>query len=184
MDSTKLPVCNNLRISRNTAFKDCANRGKTSTGWFVVLKLHIVFNHLGEITAFKLTPGDVDDRQPVLALTKQLQRWFFGDRGYISKKLSLKLKQKGIEMITNVRQNMKKVLLTSITKHLLSKRGVLKTIIDQLTNILHIDHARHCSVINFPVIILGALLSCVFKLKKVSVPFSALNHQSLSLTSS
>jgi len=184
MDSTKLPVCNNLRISRNKVFKDCAKRGKTSTGWFFGFKLHIVFNHLGDIMSFKLTPGNVDDRQPVLELTKHLEGWLFGDRGYISKKLSLNLKQKGIEMINNVKKNMKKILLTPIKKYLLSKRGFVETIIDKLKNILHIDHSRHRSVVNFQVNVLGALLSYVFKPKKASVPFSALNHQSLSLTSS
>lgn len=183
-DSTKLTVCDNLRISRNKVFKGFAKRGKTSTGWFFGFKLHIVFNHLGDIMAFKITPGNIDDRKPVLALTKNLEGWLFGDRGYISKKLSASLRQKGIEMITKVKKNMKKVLLSPLKKYLLSKRGFVETIIDQLKNILHIDHSRHRSVVNFQVNVLGAILSYVFKPKKVSVPFSAMNHQSLSLTSS
>lgn len=184
VDSTKLPVCHNLRIARNKVFKDFAKRGKTSTGWFFGFKIHIVFNHLGDIMAFRLTSGNVDDRKPVLKLTRNLEGWLFGDRGYISKNLSLKLKQRGIEMITNVRKNMKKVLLAPLKKYLLSKRGFVETIIDQLKNILHIDHSRHRSVTNFQVNLLGALLSYVFKPKKVSVPFASLNNHSLSLTSS
>ncbi|MDR1390989.1 MAG: transposase [Holosporales bacterium] len=33
IDSTKLAVCLNLRISRNKVFKGIARRGKTSPGW-------------------------------------------------------------------------------------------------------------------------------------------------------
>ena len=34
IDSTKLPVCHNLRIYRHKVFKNVAKRGKASTGWF------------------------------------------------------------------------------------------------------------------------------------------------------
>jgi hypothetical protein len=44
VDSTKLPVCHNLRINRNKVFKNCAKRGKTSTGWFFGFKLHLIIN--------------------------------------------------------------------------------------------------------------------------------------------
>lgn len=33
-DSTKLQVCDNLRIRNHKVFKEIAKRGKTSTGWF------------------------------------------------------------------------------------------------------------------------------------------------------
>jgi hypothetical protein len=33
-DSTKLSVCDNLRINRHKVFEGFAKRGKTSTGWF------------------------------------------------------------------------------------------------------------------------------------------------------
>ena len=34
IDSTKLQVCDNLRIHNHKVFKDLAKRGRTSTGWF------------------------------------------------------------------------------------------------------------------------------------------------------
>jgi hypothetical protein len=70
IDSTSLPVCDNHRIHRHKTFAGLAARGKTSMGWFFGFKLHLVFNHLNEIVAFKLTCGQVHDTKPVPQLTK------------------------------------------------------------------------------------------------------------------
>jgi hypothetical protein len=56
IDSTALAVCHNRRIDRHKTFTGLAARGKTSMGWFFDFKLHLVFNHLNEIVAVKLTP--------------------------------------------------------------------------------------------------------------------------------
>ena len=80
VDSTKLPACHNLRIGRHQVMKDIAARGKTSTGWFYGVKLHLILNDQGELMTFKLTPGNVDDRQPLTSLAKGLQGWLFGDK--------------------------------------------------------------------------------------------------------
>jgi Transposase DDE domain len=58
IDSTSLPVCDNHRIHRHKTCAGLAARGKTSMGWFFGFKLHLVFNHLNQIVACKLTrPG-------------------------------------------------------------------------------------------------------------------------------
>ena len=57
-------------------------RGKTSTGWFYGFKLHLIVNDQGELITFHLTPGNVDDRQPVPHMAKELLRKLFGDKGY------------------------------------------------------------------------------------------------------
>lgn len=175
VDSTKLPVCHNLRIKRNKVFKDCAKRGKTSTGWFFGFKLHLVFNHKGELMNFNLTSGNVDDRVPVATMMGKLKGWLFGDRGYIGKEFAEKLSKKGVEVITKVKKNMKEKVLEPAKKYLLGKRGVIETIIDQLKNIMTIDHTRHRSVMNFQVNVLGGLLAYVFKPKKPGVRFHQLN---------
>jgi len=48
-----------------------AKRGKTSTGWFYGFKLHLIINDVGEILAYMLTAGNVDDRVPVPELFKR-----------------------------------------------------------------------------------------------------------------
>jgi hypothetical protein len=42
IDATALPICHNKRISRNKVFKNIAERGKSTMGWFFGFKLHIL----------------------------------------------------------------------------------------------------------------------------------------------
>src|SRR5262249_35746552 len=65
VDSTAIRVCHNRRIARHKVFAQTAARGQSSTGWFYGFKLHLVVNDTGDILAFQLTPGNVDDRVPV-----------------------------------------------------------------------------------------------------------------------
>ena len=87
IDSTALAVCHNARIRQHRVFALDAARGKTSVGWFYGFKLHLVVNDRGELLAFCLTRGNVDDRRPVPRLVRRLFGKLFGDRGYISQAL-------------------------------------------------------------------------------------------------
>ena len=174
VDSTKIDVCHNLRIYRHKVIKDFAKRGKTSTSCFFGFKVHLIFNNKGEIMSFQISSGNTDDRKPVDSISKNLKGWILGDRGYISKKLALSLQNRGLELITTLKHNMKKQLITPLKKYLLSKRGMVETIIDQLKNMLHIQHTRHRSVINFQVNLLAGLVAYVFKPNKVSIAIKTL----------
>ncbi len=44
VDSITLEVCDSHRIHSNRVFKEVAERGKSSTGWFYGFKLHISIN--------------------------------------------------------------------------------------------------------------------------------------------
>ena len=50
IDSTLLRVCNKRRIKQHKVFKDLAQRGQCSLGWFYGFKLHIVTNDQGDIS--------------------------------------------------------------------------------------------------------------------------------------
>ena len=141
IDFTKLPACHNLRIRRHKVFKGIAARGKTSTWWFFGFKLHLIINDQGELMQFDLTPGNVDDRnkQVIDKLTAQLEGWLFGDRGYIGKKICHALQDKGLELMTRVKSNMKEKILSPIKNYYLNKRNVIETVIDQLKNIMTIN---------------------------------------------
>ena len=146
-------------------------KGKTSTGWFFGFKIHLIVNDSGELLSFMLTPGNVDDRTPVLALSDQVNLIgkLVGDRGYISSKLGEELLSKGIQLITRIKKNMKNRLMNLSDKLLLRKRGIIETIIDQLKNISQIEHSRHRSFTNFLVNLIGGLIAYTHQPKKPSL---------------
>lgn len=169
MDSTPIKVCHNRRIKRHKVFAGIAARGKTTMGWFYGFKLHLVVNPQGEILAFQLTPGNVDDRKPVPVLLQDLFGKVFADKGYLSKKLFNQLLEDDIHLISGIRKNMKNQLMPLADKLLLRKRSIIETINDQLKNISQIEHSRHRSFTNFLVNLLAGLLAYCFQEKKPSL---------------
>jgi transposase len=49
-------------------------------GWFYGFKLHVIINSKGELIRLKLTPGNVDDRQPMPELCPGLFGQLFADK--------------------------------------------------------------------------------------------------------
>lgn len=119
VDASKIPVCNNLRINQNKVFEGVAKRGKTSTGWFYGFKIHLIVSDTGEILAWQMSLGNVDDRKPVPNMTKHLWGKLFGDKGYISKKLSELLGEEHIQLVTKVKKNMKNKFMSVFEKLML-----------------------------------------------------------------
>jgi hypothetical protein len=157
IDSTALTVCHNRRIHRHKTFEGLAARGKTSMGWFFGFKLHLVFNNLNEIVAFKLTPGNVSDIEPVEDLTKTLTGKLFGDKGYIGKKLAKTLLARGLALFTRVRKNMKSLPISMIDKLLLNKRNMAETILGGIKAFSSLNLPKHRLALNGLLHILAAL---------------------------
>lgn len=169
IDSTKIVVCHNKRVSRNKVFSGKAKLGKSSMGWFFGFKLHLIINDKGEILQVHFTPGNVDDRVPLKDISRSIFGKLFGDKGYISKELTRELAEKGIQLITPIKKNMKNKLLPLMDKILLRKRSLIETVNDQLKNICQIDHTRHRSPKNFVVNLIAALTAYSIKPKKPSL---------------
>ncbi len=174
IDSTKLVVCHNRRIRRNKVFKGLAARGKSSMGWFYGFKLHLIVNERGELISFMVTPGNTPDNSvaAVTKLAKKLQGKLFGDRGYISQDLFTALWEKGVQLITGIRRNMKNKLLPLIDKLMLRGRSIIETINDQLKNQEQIEHTRHRSPVNFGTNLFSGLVAYQLQPKKPSLHFS------------
>src|SRR5262245_20377750 len=86
---------------------------------FTASNLHLVVNDRGELLAFCLSPGHIDDRKPVPRLVRRLFGQLFGDKGYISAPLAERLfLSRGLRLITKLRKNMRNVLLP-LADHLL-----------------------------------------------------------------
>ena len=133
-------------------------------------KLHLVVNDRGDLVAFCLTPGHVDDRTPVPKLTQRLFGKLFGDKGSISQPLAEQLfLEQGLHLITHLRKNMHNRLLTWSAKVLLRKRAIIETIHDQLKNVSQIEHTRHRSPTNFVVNLVAGLIAYCHQPKKPSL---------------
>lgn len=170
IDSTSIKVCHNRRIASHKVFKSLAARGKTSVDWFFGFKLHLVVNEQGELLNVLLTPGNVDDRQPVPRLLQRLFGKVFGDRGYVSQKLALQLWQHaGIQLVTKLKRNMKNRLMSLSDKLLLRRRAIIESIIDQLKNISQLEHSRHRSPVNCLVNLVCGLIAYCHQPKKPSL---------------
>lgn len=181
VDSTPLKVCDPHRIHSHKVFSGIAARAKSSTGWFFGFKLHLAINDRGEILAFCLTPGNVDDRDwDVLdRLTREMYGKLFADRGYLSAKLFEKLwEERGIQLITKLKKNMKNKLMDYTDKILLRKRAVIESVNDFLKNECYIEHSRHRSVTGFLVNVVSALIAYSFLPSRPSLEITPL-HQEL-----
>lgn len=172
IDSTKLAVCENLRIPQHRQFTGLAARGKTTLGWFYGFKLHLVVSDSGELLAWQVTPGNIDDRRPVPKLAKRLFGKLFGDLGYLSEPLKVILREQNLELVTKVKKNMKNKFLNLSDKLLLRKRAIIETIFDQLKNISQIEHTRHRSFWNFLVNLASGLIAYSWREKKPSLNYN------------
>jgi hypothetical protein len=170
IDSTKLAVCHNRRILSHRVFAEVAERGKTSVDWFYGFKLHLVINDEGELLRIHFSKGNVDDRQPVPRMMKDLWGLLYGDKGYLSEELMKMLKiEQGIELITKLKKNMKQKFISLFDKLMLRKRAIMETVIDQLKNISQIEHTRHRSLANFLGNLAGGLIAYTYREKKPSL---------------
>lgn len=183
IDATSIAVCHKRRIYSHHVFKKIARRGQTSRGWFYGFKLHLVVNERGELLAFQLTPGNVDDRRPVPQLAKALCGKLFGDKGYLSKRLFQTLFEEGLQLITPIRKNMCNRFLPLFDKLLLRKRALIETVNDQLKNISQIEHTRHRSVANFMVNLVSGLIAYTHQPLKPSLNLTSQQQALLNLPS-
>ena len=157
IDSSCLPVCHLKRSRRHKTFRDIAQYGRTSVGWFFGLKLHLVINTRGELMAFKITRGNRNDSRETVPLLKSLQGLAFGDKGYISKKIFDELFANGLKLITRKRKNMKQEVLSKYEQQLLNQRGTIETVIGHLKYHYQIWHTRHRSILNAMTHLISAL---------------------------
>jgi hypothetical protein len=184
VDSTPIRVCDNRRIFSHKTFKDIAQRGQCSLGWFYGFKLHIICNDLGELIDMTVTPGNVNDRKPLSQKSFIAKLWgkLFGDKGYLSKELFSELFGQGVHLITKLKKNMKTTMLTPVMDAiLLRKRAIVETIIDQLKNICQVEHSRHRSPKNFFNNLFAALIAYNFNDKKPSLKMNFTDTKQLYL---
>lgn len=181
IDGSCLPVCHLKRSRRNKVFKSIAEYGRTSVGWFFGLKVHLVINNLGELIAFKITKGNVNDGAAAKSLLSALEGLAFGDKGYIGKKLFDELLKSGLKLITRKRKNMKeKLTISDYEKQLLNQRNLIETVFDNLKHNYHIWHTRHRSMLNAITNLMAALAAYTIEPLRLSA-FKLLTKEPLTI---
>ena len=170
-DSKKLPVCDNRRIHQNHVFKEHADRGKSSTGWFFGFKVFLVINQYGQIMRCQLTKASKADNNYdwMIKFFKGLNGFLFTDKGFLSAKAFETLYNDGLKLITGIRANMKNRLMDMTEKYLHKKRGVIESVNDILMTVCDIDHTRHRSPMNFLVNLFAGVIAYTFLDKLPSI---------------
>ena len=91
------------------------------------------------------------------------------DKGHISQALFEQLDRRGLHLVTRVKSNRRnrpmpvwdKLLLLLL--RLLRKRAIVETVIDQLTNVCQVEHARHRSVVNYFAEVVAGLIAHTYR---------------------
>ncbi len=144
-----------------------AVKGRFFMGWFFSFKMYLIINEKGKMLSFMITPGNVDDREPlkVKDFVREIQGKLVGDKGYIAKELFHELFVDGIQMITKVRNS----LMSVSDKVLLRKKAVIESVNDELKNIAQLEHSKHHSFNNFIVNAVFAIAAYCFFPNKPSI---------------
>jgi hypothetical protein len=117
VDSKPIPLCHALRHGRVRLLReDGARFGKTSKGWFYGFKLHCLRHLSGRFLNVVLTPGSVDDRDPLLALCEASDGGVtLGDLGYQGKPAATLLEQEAeVLLLTRRDAPERKFLLSQV----------------------------------------------------------------------
>ena len=169
IDSTAITVCRNQRIQRHRVFAKEAGHGKNAFGWFYGFKLHLIINTAGELLSAELTAANTDDRRCVEKLTGSVFGKLYGDKGYISERLSEALVSEGIFLVSKVRKNMPSQELSDFDVLMLKKRMFIESVIQQWKHQSQLEHTRHRSFVNFQVNVFSALIAYTYQAKKPSM---------------
>jgi len=126
IDSTDIPVCLFKNANNHKTMKGLADFGKNSKGMFYGLKMHLITDFRRKILRVKFSPGNVDDREMVIPLSKDLIGIFIADAGYISQKLAKEFYEEHKRyFIAKPRANMKK-LMTEFEEFLYGTRMLIE----------------------------------------------------------
>ena len=105
-------------------------------------------------------------------LTRNIWGQLFGDKGYLSKKLAAILKERGIELITKVRKNMKPKALPIMDQIKLARRSVIECTMDALKNQAYVEHSRYRSFTGLLTNVLSAIAAFHFQPSKPKPHFN------------
>ena len=97
-------------------------------------KLHLICNEHGELLNFIIAPGNIDDRKSLenKAFVEFIYGILVGDKGHIGRNLFERLFVDCIQLITNLKRNLKWTLISLLDKLLRGKLAIIETVNDGL----------------------------------------------------
>ncbi len=143
-DGFPMPVCHFRRAGFSRIFRGEANYGYCATKdeKYYGFKGHLVISMSGVATRFTVTEANVDERDVVPELTDDIQGLLIGDKGLIRPELTEELKNKGIDLQTPLRSNMKDNRPRWFVRKIVSVRRLVETVIGQLSDRFQIEKIR------------------------------------------
>lgn len=183
VDSTVLRVCHNQRILIHKTFEGLSGRGRSSKGWSFGVKLYLTINNKNEILNFMLTPGNVDDCEPLKQgrFLENIKGKLCVDKGNVDQAMFENLFLNIIQLVTKVKNNMKNSLMNIANKILFRKKALIETVNNELKNIAQIRHSRHRSFDNFIANTPSAIATfCIFE-KKPAIDMNFINDGQLAI---
>jgi hypothetical protein len=102
-------------------------------------------------------------------LTEEITGKILGDKGYIFSRLFKELHERGLQLITRLKKNLKNKLMLISEKMRLNQRGIIESVNDKLKNMCQIEHTRSRKVANFMVNLVAGLISYTYQPQKPSL---------------
>ena len=139
IDGFPIPVCLFVRARRKSCFKGVAGYGRCTAKKSVYFgfKGHLVITLSGIISKFALTPANTEEHQLVEEITTSIYGLVIGDKGFIGADLKKRLKQRGVNLETPLKKNMKDGRPFAFVSSIKSVRRLIETVIGQLVGMFH-----------------------------------------------
>lgn len=126
IDSTDIPVCKFKNAKNHKTMKDLATFANNGKGTYFGLKLHVISDFSRRLLTFRFTAANIDDREMVMPLAKEIWGILIGDAGYVSAKIAKEFHwEKQRVFLAKPRANMKK-LMTRFEQWLYDTRAVIE----------------------------------------------------------
>ncbi len=141
IDGFPMPVCKITRATKSKCFQGeagysyCAAKDEKYYGF----EGHVVVSFDGIITGQTFAAANVDERDVVEEMTLTLHGLLIGDKGYIRPQLKEELAQRGLDLETPLRKNMKESRPKDFVHDLMKVRRRVETVIGQLVERFHIE---------------------------------------------
>ena len=134
VDGFPIPVCHFARARKGAYFKGEAGYGRcpSKNQVYYGFKGHLLVTISGVVSAFMLTPANIEEHRTLEELSEGATGLLIGDKGFISEALKERLKQKGIDLQTPLKKNMTDGRDPRFVLRIKSTRRIVETVIAQL----------------------------------------------------